>query len=66
LWRARKDHVWIDARLHDPADGSDVELQFLYEGELMLAQSWPTRERAIAHAAERLRDLQRAGWNPHW
>ena len=64
LWRVRKHHVWIDAQLHSHA--TDVELKFLYDGELLLARRWPTRELAVAHAEERLRDLQRAGWNTHW
>jgi hypothetical protein len=65
LWRVRKDHVWIDARLVAASDGT-IELRFFYDGEPLLTRPWPTRARALADADERLRDLQRAGWITHW
>jgi hypothetical protein len=58
--------VWIDAQLHGADDRADVELQFFYDGRLLLASRWPTREEALADASCRLRELQRAGWNTHW
>ena len=64
VWRARKNHTWIDAQLHAAVEG--VELQFYYDGSLVLSRVWPTREDAVAHANRQLRELQRAGWNLHW
>jgi hypothetical protein len=65
IWRARKHHTWIDARIRD-RQGSRVELAFFYDGERMFSKECPSREVAIDEAASRLRDLQRAGWNTHW
>ncbi len=66
VWRIRKDHTWLDARLRPCADSTDVELQFFYDGTLLVARRWPSREQALTQAQSRLRDLQRAGWNTHW
>jgi hypothetical protein len=66
VWRVRKNHTWIDARLRDRADLSDVELQFFYDGTLVFARHCPTRDAAIADAAAYLKNLLRAGWNTHW
>ncbi len=64
LWRVRKHHSAIDAQLSDRDAG--VEIRYFYDGEPILSQEWPTRELALADAAARLRDLQRAGWTTHW
>ena len=61
IWRVRKHHTWIDVQLRD-----DRELQFFYDGALVFERQWPTRDAALRFAAERLGELQRAGWNPHW
>jgi hypothetical protein len=66
LWRVRKNHVWIDAQLHEAADGSGVDLRFFYDGGLLLASRLANRRAAEAEAGRRLRDLERAGWNTHW
>jgi hypothetical protein len=66
IWRARKHHTWIDAQLRPASDGAGVELQFFYDGTLVLSRVWPTRGDAAAHASSQLRELQRAGWNTHW
>jgi hypothetical protein len=66
VWRVRKDHTWIDARIREAAESDAVELQFFYDGTLVVAQRWPSREAAITEADVHLRDLQRAGWNTHW
>jgi hypothetical protein len=66
LWRVRKQSVSIDAQLHASSEGTDFELRFFYDGGLVLARRWPDRTQALAHANERLKDLQRAGWNTHW
>jgi hypothetical protein len=65
VWRARKHQSWIDAQLHPTADAG-FELQFFYDGSLVLSRVWPVREDAVAYAATQLRELQRAGWNSHW
>jgi hypothetical protein len=66
VWRLRKDHTWIDARLRDCAESDSVELQFFYDGALMVTRRWPSRDLALTHAEEQFRDLQRAGWTTHW
>ena len=66
VWRVRKNHTWIDAQLRARADSGACELQFYYEGALFVTRRWPSRDEALAHAAEQLRELQRAGWNTHW
>jgi hypothetical protein len=66
LWRVRKNHVWIDAQLHDAADSSSVHLRFFYDGDLIFSSRPQTRAAAQAEAEDRLRELQRAGWNTHW
>jgi hypothetical protein len=66
VWRLRKNHTWLDARLNTCPDSTDVELQFFYDGALLHARRWPSREDALIHADRQLRELQRAGWNTHW
>ena len=66
VWRLRKDHTWLDARLTDCAESTDVEAQFFYDGALLVARRWPSREQALTHAEDQRRDLQRAGWITHW
>jgi len=64
VWRVRKHHTWIDARLREAPDG--VDLQFFYDNALMFARRWPSRSEALHEADTQLRQLQRAGWNTHW
>lgn len=64
VWRARKHHTWIDAQIRQSDTG--FELQYFYDGVLVLSRVWRTRAEAVAHASGQLRDLQRAGWNSHW
>jgi hypothetical protein len=64
VWRARKNHAWIDAQVR--ASESGTELRIFYDGDLVFSRSWPTRDAAVADAARQLGDLQRAGWNTHW
>ena len=66
LWRVRKNHTWIDARIRGRQGSPRVELAFFYDGERIFSTEYPSREFAIDEAAFRLRDLQRAGWNTHW
>ncbi|HEV3141827.1 MAG TPA: hypothetical protein VGY57_14980 [Vicinamibacterales bacterium] len=66
LWRVRKEHAWIDARLGDCAASGGVDLQFFYDGQLVLSTRWPTRDAAIGDADVKLHDLQRVGWTTHW
>ena len=66
VWRVRKNHTWIDARLHERTQTGDVELQFFYDGTLVLARQCATRDTALATASTYLDNLLRAGWNTHW
>ena len=66
VWRARKNHTWIDAQLRPAANAAGFELQFFYDGALVSSRVLRTREDAVAHADRQLRELQRAGWNSHW
>jgi hypothetical protein len=64
LWRARKDHSWIDACVaREPAG---VALLIRLEGEPIFTERFATRALAVEDAARRLRDLQRVGWTTHW
>jgi len=66
VWRVRKHHTWIDARLLDAARDGGVELQLFYDNTLVFARHCPTREDAVATADSYLKNLERAGWNTHW
>ncbi len=66
VWRLRKHHTWLDARLTACVGSADVDLQFFYDGALLHARRCPSREDALSHAERQLRELQRAGWNSHW
>jgi hypothetical protein len=66
VWRVRKNHTSIDAQVRNAPGAGACEVQFHYDGTLVLTRRWPSREGALAHAAEQLRELQRAGWNIHW
>ena len=66
VWRVRKDHTWIDARMRDAAATGGVELQFFYDGSLVFARRCRSRDEALADASTYLENLQRAGWNTHW
>jgi len=66
VWRLRKEHAWLDARLCECADPECVEIQFFYDGTQLVARRWASREQALADAANQLRDLLRAGWTTHW
>jgi len=64
LWRARKDHSWIDAQVtHAPVG---VALVIRLDGTAIFAEVFATRALAVEDADRRLRDLQRAGWTSHW
>jgi hypothetical protein len=64
LWRVRRRHDRIDARLQPVRAG--WELAFLRNDRLLLTRQHHTREAALAEADAKLRELQRAGWNTHW
>jgi len=66
VWRVRKNHTWIDARLLDAAATGVIELQFYYDNMLIFARHCPSRDEAVAAADTYLKNLQRAGWNTHW
>ena len=66
VWRVRRNHTSIDAQVRDCADASGVEVQFFYDGALVIRRRWPSRAEAVACAADRLQELQRAGWVTHW
>ena len=46
VWRVRKDHTWIDARLRDAAAPGGVELQFFYDGSLVFERRCRSRDDA--------------------
>ena len=64
IWRLRKLHQSVDAELR-PVDG-EVELRFLFNGELSYSQRCATRETALAAAAAKRAELEREGWSFHW
>ena len=66
VWRVRRNHTSIDAQLRDGAAASGAEVQFFYDGALVITRRWPSRAEALACAADKLLELQRAGWVTHW
>jgi hypothetical protein len=64
IWRLRKLHQSVDAIMY-PIDG-EIELRFLFNGELSYTQRCPTREQAVETAAAKRAELERDGWNFHW
>jgi hypothetical protein len=64
LWRARRQHDHLDARLEE-RDGQ-WQLEYVHNDRSMFVWRFCTRDEAVAEADRRLRELQRAGWNVHW
>ena len=64
IWRLRKLHQSVDAELHSVGD--EIEVRFLFNGELSYARRCATRELALATAAAKRAELEREGWNFHW
>lgn len=58
----------MEARLGGVPGATDgaVEIQILYNGELMLAQRWPERGVAVEQASRKLQELLLSGWATHW
>lgn len=65
LWRLRRLHQQIDARLLDQGDAG-VDLQFVHNGAVIYTRRWETREGAVGEAAEKRTELERGGWAAHW
>jgi hypothetical protein len=72
VWRVRKHHTWMDARIQDeegpagPDGPASVVLTCCYDGEPIYTRRWPTRELARTDAEARLKELLRVGWTAHW
>jgi hypothetical protein len=66
VWRVRKNHTWIEARLLDAVHTGGIELQFFYNSTLVFARHCASRDDAVAAAEIYLGNLERAGWNAHW
>jgi hypothetical protein len=64
LWRVRKRQQSVDAVVRE-AEG-EVTLEFVMNGRRITARKWPSRAQAVKAAAEKLRELERAGWATHW
>ena len=64
LWRARRRHHHVDAVVR--AQSAAYELLFFHDDRLIVTWPFADRDGAVAEAAARLRELQRAGWNVHW
>jgi hypothetical protein len=64
LWRLRKLHQQAEAELRD--ENGQIELRLTYNGRLVSARRWPTRDLALAEAAEKRTELEREGWMLHW
>ena len=64
LWRLRKLHQSVDAELS--AGIEDVELRFLYNGEIAYGRRRPNRALAVQEATEKRAELEREGWVFHW
>ncbi|MBI3403389.1 MAG: hypothetical protein HY048_18415 [Acidobacteria bacterium] len=69
VWRVRKNHSWMDARIQEtanPASQCTVELTCFCDGEPIYARRWPTRDLALTDADARLKELLCVGWTTHW
>ena len=64
IWRLRKLHQAVDAELH--RIGDEVEVRFLFNGELSYARRCASRELALETAALKRAELEREGWSFHW
>ena len=64
LWRARKRHDAIDASLEVRDD--DVRVTLLLNQRRLWRAEFETEDAAKTAADEKLKELQRAGWNVHW
>jgi len=64
IWRLRKLHQAVDAELHPI--GNEMEVRFLFNGELSYSQRCATRELALQAAAAKRAELEREGWSFHW
>jgi hypothetical protein len=62
----RKLHQQADAVLRPLDGGASVELQFFYNGTLMVARTHPSVDSACEEAAARRAELEREGWIFHW
>jgi len=64
LWRARRRHDRIDVVLR--SIGTTWVLEYIRNDRPMFMRRYETEMKARADAAERLKELQRAGWIDHW
>jgi hypothetical protein len=64
LWRARRRHDAIEARVVPEAGA--WTLTFRFNDRRLLTWRFTTRAAACEDADRRLGELQRAGWTPHW
>ena len=62
LWRACKDHHYLDADLQSHGKFDAVELQILWDGILLLEQRYDRRELATAEAHALLQHYRAGGW----
>ena len=66
LWRVRRESRSLEAVLRADPNTQHVELQFFYQGVLLVGQRFPTRALAEESAAGKLTELQIRGWATHW
>jgi hypothetical protein len=64
IWRLRKLHQSVDAELRPI--GNEVEVRFLFNGELSYVRRCATRQLALETAATKREELEREGWMFHW
>lgn len=65
LWRLRKLHQSVDAELV-VVNEAQVDVRFLYNGEVAYQRSCASRQQAVAEAAAKRAELERDGWMFHW
>jgi hypothetical protein len=65
LWRLRRRQHIIDAVLHE-REGRGFTLAFMMNGTRLTVRRCETRAQAVQAAAEKRKDLERAGWATHW
>ncbi len=48
------------------AEGRDFILEFTMNGTRLVARRYSCRAHAVQTAMDKRKDLERAGWAPHW
>jgi hypothetical protein len=65
IWRLKKLHQAVDAELL-VFNESQVDVRFLFNGEVSYVRSCNSRQQALSEAAAKRAEMEREGWAFHW